>query len=105
MYIVYETNWWDCGYDDYPVLKNSLLDAVKLVKNADFDNHKYSGYGIRFDRHETFSVAKRFGKVVIIFEVDMRSSVHFDIKKKDILNFVEGPTQGSDDATLTAKKT
>ena len=101
MYIVYETNWCDCGYDDYPVLKNSLLDAVKLVKNADFDKHKYSGYGIRFDRHETSSVAKRFGKVVIIFEVDMSSS---DSKKTDILNFGEWPTQGSDDATLTAKK-
>ena len=78
-----------------------MLDAVKLVKNADFDKHKYSGYGIGFDRHETSSVAKRFGKVVIIFEVDMSSS---DSKKTDILNFDEWPTQGSDDATLTAKK-
>ena len=78
-----------------------MLDAVKLVKNADFDKPKYSGYGIGFDRHETSSVAKRFGKVVIIFEVDMSSS---DSKKTDILNFDEWPTQGSDDATLTAKK-
>ena len=28
--------------------------AVKLVKNADIDKYKYSGYGIRFDIKGTF---------------------------------------------------
>ena len=31
----YEKNLWDCGYDAYPRLENSLFDAVKLVKNGD----------------------------------------------------------------------
>ena len=45
-----------------------------------------------------------FGKNVIIFGVDISSSVHVDSKKKDILILGEGPTQGLYDATLTAEK-
>ena len=33
----------------------------------------------------------------------MSSSVHIDNKNKDILILDEGPTQGSDDTTLTAE--
>ena len=79
MYIVYIINLWDCWHDDYPTLEN-----VKLVKNTDIDKHKYSGYGIGFDRRGIFSVANGLGKNVIIFGVDMSSSVHVDNKKKDI---------------------
>ena len=55
LYIVYEINLWDCRYDDYPVLENYLFGAVKLIKDANFGKFKYSGYGIEFDRHGTFS--------------------------------------------------
>ena len=34
----------------------------------------------------------------------MISSVHVNNKKKDILTYGEGPTQGLDDATLTAER-
>ena len=43
------------------------------------------------------------GKNLIIFEVDMSSSVHIVNKKKDILILGIGPTQGLDDATSTAE--
>ena len=33
----------------------------------------------------------------------MSSSIHTDDKNKDILIFIEVPTQGSDDKTLTAE--
>ena len=33
----------------------------------------------------------------------MSSSMHIDNKNKDILILAEGPTQGSDDMTLTAE--
>ena len=78
LYIFYEL-WW---YDDYPTLEKSFFGAVKLVKNVDIDKYKYFGYGIGFDRHETFSVAGGFGKNVIIFGVVMSSSVHLINKKK-----------------------
>ena len=45
-----------------------------------------------------------FGKNVIIFGVDMSSSVHVDNGKKEILILGEGPTQGLDDTTLSAEK-
>ena len=45
-----------------------------------------------------------FGKSVIIFGIDMSSSVHVDKKKKDILILGEGPKQALNDATLTSEK-
>ena len=101
MYIVCEINLLDHRYEVYLCL-DSLFEAVKLVKNADIYKYKYSGYGIRFDVRETFSVANGFGKSVTILAVDMSSSVHVDDKKKDILILDEGPTQGLDDTSLTA---
>ena len=81
---------WDCGYDDYPTLENPLFGAIKLVKNADIGRYKYSGYGIGFDRHGTFSVANGFGKNKIIFGADISSSVPVYNKKKDTLILGEG---------------
>ena len=52
--IVYEINFWDHGYDDYPTLANSLFGAVKLVKNPGIDKYKYHGCGIWFDRRGAF---------------------------------------------------
>ena len=42
------------------------------------------------------------GKNIIIFGVDMSSSVHIGNKRKDILILGSGPTQVLDDTTLTA---
>ena len=64
-----------------------MLGTVKLVKNAEINKYKYSGYGIGFDRHGTFSVPNGFGKNVIIFGVDMSSSEHVD-NKKNIFQFL-----------------
>ena len=78
---------WDCGYDFYLILENSLLDAFKLVKNADIDKYEYFGFGIGFDRSGTFSIANEFGRKVINFGVDMTSSAHVDNKRKDMLSW------------------
>ena len=66
-----------------------------------------NGYGIGFDRKETFPFDNGFGRNSIIFGVDMNSSVHVDNKnnkKKYILVLDEGPAQGLDSTTLTAEK-
>ena len=82
-----------------------MFGAVKLVKNADIDKCKYSGYGIGFDARGTFLFPDgSFAQNVIVFGADMSSSVHANNKTKDILIFCEGLTQGLDDATLTAEK-
>ena len=83
----------------------TIFSSVKLLKNIDIDKYKYSGYGIGFDMKRTFSFSTGGpSKNVITFRADMSSSVHVDNKKKDIFILGEGPTQGLDDTTLTAKK-
>ena len=94
IYIFYELRASSSHFDD-PTLKNSLLGAVTLTKNADIDKYGYSGYGIGFDRRGSFSFpGGRFGQNIIIFGADMNSSIHVDNKGKDILILGVGPTQG-----------
>ena len=81
-----------------------MFGAVKLVKNADIDKHKYSGNGIGFDRHGTFSVGNGSAKNVIFFGVDISSSVNVDNKKNNILILGEGFAQWLNYTTLTAEK-
>ena len=89
---------------DYPTLENCLFGAVSLTKNADIDKYGYSGYGIGFDRHGSFSFpGTRLGRNVIIFGVDMSSSTKIDNRKKDILILDKDPTQGLEH-TLSAEK-
>ena len=80
IYIAFEVNLWNRGYDDYPTLESSLFGAIKLVKNSGIDKHKYSEYSVKFDKYETFLVANGFGRNVIIFGIDMSSSVHVEKK-------------------------
>ena len=66
--------------------------------NADLDKYKYSGYGIELESLSEFSFTDgSMEKNVIIFGVDMSSSVHIDNKNKDILIVSEGPGQGLND--------
>ena len=53
-YIVYEISK-TINIRNYPTLENCFFCAVSLTKNADFNKYKYSGYGIGFDRHGSFS--------------------------------------------------
>ena len=96
---------WNYINSSNPTLGNYLFGAVKLVKNADVDKYKYSGYGIGFYMKRTFSFPTGgFGKIVIIFGGDMSSSAHVDNKEKDILILGKGTTQGLDDTALTTGK-
>ena len=66
--------------------------------------YRYSGYGIGFDRRESFSFPSGgFGQNVLIFGIDKSFSTHIDNKKKDILVLGIGPTQELEH-TLTAEK-
>ena len=80
IYIVYEISK-NFNIRSYPTEK-CLFGAVSLTKNVDIDKYKYSGYGIRFDREEQFSVGNRFDKNCRIVGVDMGSSVHVNNKKR-----------------------
>ena len=72
IYIVYELGASSSNNSD-PTIKNCLLGAVTLAKNAEIDKYGYSGYAIGFDRRGSFSVpGEGFGQNVITFEVDIR---------------------------------
>ena len=82
-----------------------FFSAFKLTKNADINKYKYSAYSIGFDGKGTFSLPSgQFSQNVIIFDVDLSSSIHVYNKKKYILILGEDPTQRLDGATLTAQK-
>ena len=81
-----------------------MFGEVKLTKNLDIDKYKYSGYGIGFDRKGKLSFGNRFAQIVIIFGVDMSSSVRTNNKKKNILILGEGIIRGLDGITLTSEK-
>ena len=88
----------------YPTLKHCFFEAVKWTKNFDISEYRHSGYGIRFERRETFSIGKGFCRSRMVFAVDMSYSVHVDNKKIDILILYEGHTKGLDGTSLTAEK-
>ena len=104
IYIAYELVA-SSSFNDDPTLKNSLSGAVKLTKNDNIDKCQYSGYGVGFDRKGGFSFpGLGFGQNMIIFGVDMSSSVYIDNKGRDILILGKGPTQGLGKHSLTAEK-
>ena len=76
---------------------------MKLTKNADLDKCRYSDNGIRLDKGSHFSLPDGgFGKNDVIFSADMSWFVYVN-KKKNILVFGEGQTQGFNDTTVTAE--
>ena len=95
---------WIYADSSYPVLGNPLFGAAELVKNANIDKSKYSGYTIGFNVKGKFSFpAGEFVKNVIFLGLDINSSVYVDIMKKDILILGEGHAQRLDDTTLTSE--
>ena len=102
--MVYEVNLWPFRRDGNFTLRNAFFSTAKITKNAKKDKYKYSGYGIGFENHETFSLSNGSEKNVIFFEADLNSSVHVYNRKKDILILGKVPTDGLDDTTLIAEK-
>ena len=89
IYIVYELGA-SSSHDNDPTLKNGLFGGVTLTKNAAIDKYGYSGYGIGFDRRPSFLFSGGgYGQNILIFRVDLSSSVHIDNRRyiKDILVF------------------
>ena len=69
IYIVYELNKMADIGNNFPTLQNAIFGAVTLTKNADTDKHRYSGYGIGFDRRSSFLFPRgRFGQNALNFD-------------------------------------
>ena len=103
IYIIYEINKKDNTVISDPTLENYLFGAATLTKNTDIEKYGYSGYGIGFDRKRSFSFqGGGYGQNVIVFRVDMNSSIHIDNKKNKLILGI-GPTQRLE-KKLTAEK-
>ena len=103
IYIFYKISR-NINISNYLTLENCLFGAVSLTKNADINKYKYSGCGIGFDRRGFYPhPSGGTGRNLIIFRIDMSSSTKIDNRKKDILIFGKGPTQGLE-YTLSAEK-
>ena len=98
LFIVYELDTCSRNLIIGFALKDCLFGSVKLNKNADPDKYKYNDCDIGFDLTDG-----SVGKNVIIFGLDISSSVHIDDKNKDILILGKKPTQGLDDTRITAE--
>ena len=60
-------------------LKDYLFGSVMLNENTDPDKYSYSGYGIGFVSCSVFSYpGLAWGKDVVIFGLEISSSVHID---------------------------
>ena len=84
--IVYELGASSSHVND-PTLKNCLFAAVTLTKcrYRFYFKYRYSGYGIGFDRRESFSFpGSGYSQNLLIFGVDMIFSAHIDNKKRHI---------------------
>ena len=74
--------------------QNCLFGAVKLTKNRNTSNYKYSGYGICFDE----------GKNVIILGCDMSFSSHANNKANNIYVLGKDFIQGINGTTIYVEK-
>ena len=97
LFIVYELDRWSQDLNAKFTLKDYLFGNVKIIKNAGPNKYCQSGHGTGFDSHSLFSIPNfDQGKNVIIFGIDMSSSVHANNKNKGILILGKGQTQGLD---------
>ena len=81
-FIIYELDTWSRELNSDFNLKDCLFGGVKLAENAEQDKYVYSDYGIGFALPPLFPLPNfDCGKNVIIFGVDMGSSVHINNKK------------------------
>ena len=113
IYIVYKLNpISSVGNTDYTI-QNALFGAMKITKNADSSKNNYTGYGLCFDEGSEFGHTVRQGnfdrttsaKNVIIFDVDMSSSIHATNIANNIYVMGKEFIQGINDTTIYSKKT
>ena len=87
LFIVYELDTCSGDLSTDFTLKDCLFGSIKLSKNAAHNRSKYNGYAIGFDSFSELSLPDgNMGKSVIIFGVDLSSSVHIDNREKRYLN-------------------
>ena len=84
IYVVYKLDPISSTRNTDYAIQNALFGTLKITKNTDSFKNNYTGYGLCFDEGGEFGRTVKQGnfnrtanaKNVIIFGVDMSSSVH-----------------------------
>ena len=106
IYIVYKLNPISSTRNTDYTIQNALLGAMKITKNADSSKNNYTGYGGEFShtvRQGNFDRTTS-AKNVIIFGVDMSSSIHATNRANNIYIMGKEFIQGINDTTIYAEK-
>ena len=92
IYVVYKLDPISSNRNTDYIIQNALFGAMKITKNADYSKNNYTGYGLCFDEGGEFGHTVKQGNFnrttdarnVIIFGVDMSSSVHVTNRANNI---------------------
>ena len=112
IYIVYKVTPISSTRNTDYTIQNALFGAMKITKNTDSSKNNYKGYGLCFDEGGEFGHTVKQGnfnrvtnaKNVIIFGVDMSSSVHATNRANNIYVMGKEFIQGINDTTIYAEK-
>ena len=112
IYIVYKLDPISSTTNTDYTIQNALFGAMKITKKTDSYKNNYIGYGLCFDEGGEFGHTVKQGnfnrttnaKNVIIFGVDMSSSVHATNRANNIYVMGKDFIQGINNTTIYAEK-
>ena len=112
IYVVYKLDPISSIRNTDYTIQNVLFGAMKITKNINSSKNNYTGYGLCFDEGGEFGHTVKQGnfnrttnaKNVIIFGVDMSSSVHATNRANNIYAMGKDFIQGINDTTIYAEK-
>ena len=112
IYVVYKLDPISSTRNTDYTIQNALFGAMKITKNTDSSKNNYIGYGLCFDEGGEFGHTVKQGnfnltinaKNVIIFGVDMSSSIHATNRANNIYVMSKDFIQGINDTTIYARK-
>ena len=112
IYVVYKLDPISSTRNTDYTIQNALFGAMKITKNTDYSKNNYTGYGLCFDEGGEFGHTVKQGNFnrttnarnVIIFGVDMSSSIHTTNRANNIYVMGKEFIQGINDTTIYAEK-
>ena len=112
IYVVYKLDPISSTRNTDYTIQNALLGAMKITKNTDYSKNNYTGYGLCFVEGGEFGHTVKQGNFncttnsrnVIIFGVDMSSSIHATNRANNIYVMGKEFIQGINGTTIFAEK-
>ena len=112
IYVVYKLDPISSTRNTDYTIQNALFGAMEITKNTDSSKNNYTGYGLCFDEGGEFGHTVKQGNFnrttnarnVIIFGVDMSSSIHATNRANNIYVMGKEFIQGINDTTIYAEK-